>query len=568
MSRTVYNIDWPDDVSPVTMELGAYRMSRDGFNTGFPAYEHMFNAAKLLFTEKQYALHPWVKRRMKIFCEHGWATWVGPGAVAKSTDAAMCVLLHWLSAPSRTTCVVCSTTVPMLEKRIFGELVRYYSLIPDAPGKYRRTENAIVLGDENSKNGIFGVAVLKGSTREALGNIIGLHNEYVVLIVDEMQATREAAVEAATNLSSSGKEFIFVGMGNPESRLDPLGRYSTPSAGWENVHPDTCGEGWETPYGWCEFFDGLKCPNVLEPGRWPFLLSQTAIDQTISRYGDESPQYWTQRRGFFPPEGLERTLFTPTLFSATGSLGHVVWRTGATPIAGLDPAFSSMGDRCVLQFGEWGEDTSRSMRLMLGDTTVIPLKTDSGEPISFLIARQVGDECRKRGVIPENLAIDCTGSQISLADLLDRELDGHVHRVNFGGKASDIPLAAGDQAPAKDRCRNRVTELWAALHEFVKCQLVRGVSEEMIQELCSRRLSGPLHPMQIETKTVYRQRLGTSPDVADANAVLIALLRERFGAVAAPADGTGGGDARTYDDLCRKMDVDSSAQLYLSTWGL
>ena len=50
-----------------------------------------------------------------------------------------------------------------------------------------------------------------------------MHNEYVYLIVDEMQATREAAVIAWDNLSSGLVEGGFLGLGNPMSKPDPLG---------------------------------------------------------------------------------------------------------------------------------------------------------------------------------------------------------------------------------------------------------------------------------------------------------------------------------------------------------
>jgi len=529
-----YGIEWPTGTPEATIELGAYRLARDGFNTGHPAWDHMFNAACALFTPQQYARHYWVKRRMECFCKTPWQTWIGPGSVAKSTDAAMCVLLHWLSAPSRTTCVVCSTTVAMLEKRIFGELIRYFQLIPEAPGSYRKSESAIVLGDENSKNGIFGIAVLKGSTREALGNIIGLHNEYVCLVIDEMQATREAAVEAATNLSSSGREFVFLGMGNPESRLDPLGRYSEPTAGWDGLHPDTCGDGWATRYGRCEFFDGYKSPAIVEPNgrqRYHFMLSAEAIESTRQKFGEDSPQFWSQRRGFFPPEGLERTLFTESLFIHNQCFDIASWKFDNVPVAGLDPSFSSMGDRCILQFGQVGRTQEDRHCIMLTDTVAIPLKLSKDTPISYFIAEQVMQECMRRGVTHENFAMDCTGTQTALADIIENEWGRGILRIQFGGSASDNVISSDENVRAKDRYKNRVTELWYNLHNYVIAGMIRGLSRDAARELISRRLTAQLKPVQLETKTMMKARTNQSPDIADAHTVLTALVRERFGIV-------------------------------------
>ena len=534
-----YGMSWPDDASDVTMELGGYRLARDGFDTGKLAWEHMFDAAGILFPEDVYCRHPWVSRRMQIFCLHPWQTWIGPGSTAKSTDAAMCILLHWLSAPSETTCVVCSTTTAMLEKRIFGELVRYYSLIPNAPGEYRKSSTSIILGDENSKNGIFGIAVLKGTVREALGNMIGLHNTYVGLVIDEMQATRKAAVEAATNLSSSGKEFVFLGMGNPESRHDPLGRYSEPKDGWGDLHPDTCGEGWITKYGWCEFFDGYQCPSVIEPNgreKYPFLLSSDAIQETIEKYGVDSPQFWSQRRGFFPPEGIDRSLFSEGLLAHHYCHMPAKWETDPIPVAGLDPAFSAMGDRCAIQFGLAGrmlvgDPPDVKHGILLTDTVVVKLELKSDLPLTFRIADSVIKECKARGVRPSGLGMDCTGAQSGLADLIEERWEPGLYRVQFGGKASVLPAGGvpGEGERGKDYYANRVTELWHVFFRFCRAGVVRGMGSELARELCSRQLMERLRPVQIEPKTIMKSRTGASPDLADAAVVLSALVRERMG---------------------------------------
>ena len=566
-----YNTQWPEGTSDVTIELGAYRIARDGFDTGLPPWEHMYRAACSLFTSRQYARHYWVKRRMRCFCQTPWQTWIGPGSTAKSTDAAMCVLLHWLSAPSRTTCIVCSTTVTMLEKRIFGELIRYHQLIPDAPGTYIKSEAAIKMGDENSKNGIFGIAILKGSTREALGNIVGIHNEYVGLVIDEMQATREAAVEAATNLSSSGREFFFLGMGNPESRLDPLGRYSEPSSGWEGLHPNTCGEGWVTRYGRCEFFDGYLSPAIVEPNgkaKYHFLLSQDAIDSTRAKYGEDSPQFWSQRRGFFPPEGLDRTIFSESLFVHGHCFDKVVWKHDPTPVAGLDPSFSSMGDRCCLRFGMFGRTIDNKYAIELGEKIDIPLKMSKDTPIAYFIAQNVQSECDKRGVTPANFAMDCTAQQTALADIIETEWGAGIMRVQFGGKASKLQISSDETTVGRDRYQNRVTELWYILHNYILADMVRGLDREAAMELSSRRLTEKLTPVQIEPKTAMKQRTGQSPDDADAIVVLTSLIRERYNIL--PGAGTfANNDPKRVADATRmfvEQDIDGRNDGYLTNY--
>ena len=131
----------------------------------------MLRAMRLLWSEREFRISDWTERRVRAFCEEesGFVTVWGPSSSGKSTDFGAIVLVHWLSAPMITTCTVCSTTRPALVQRIFGEIVRLYLAIgEDKPGEYKSGTTAIVLGDENTKNGIFGVAVLIGNIKAAV----------------------------------------------------------------------------------------------------------------------------------------------------------------------------------------------------------------------------------------------------------------------------------------------------------------------------------------------------------------------------------------------------------------
>lgn len=535
MPFTRYNLSWPDGTSDATVELGAYRAAFGGFPTGRGAWEHMYDAARLLFPPSVYKPHYWIARRMQCWCRTGFQTWIGPASCAKSTDAAMCVLLHWLSSPFDTTCVVCSTTVDMLEKRIFGELLRFYQSIPDAPGAYKKSETAIVLGDENSKNGIFGLAVLKGTEREALGNIIGLHNRHVVLIVDEMQATREAIVRASTNLGASG-EFRFLGMGNPDSRLDPLGMYSEPKVGWQDpsIHPDLT-DGWDTKWGRCEFFDGYLSPAVVEPGgerTYPFLLSKRAIDEMGGQYGYDHPLFWSQRRGFFPPEGVGDGLFSLAFFSRFAATSELdgVWVRPPVAFAALDPAFSTGGDRCAYRSCLVGDVVvpggATEPRVLLGKPQVVKLEAGSGKPITNQIVGSGVKMLADEAVPPARFGLDTTGTQGPIADAFDREFKvGLCRRYSFGGKASDMPVSDANPKPASKELGNRVTELWHNVHTLCATGLVRGLDADTVDELCKRRFTS-LKPLTLETKKEMKKRLGKSPDFADVTSILLTQVRE------------------------------------------
>ena len=458
----------------------------------------------------------------------------GPSSAGKSTNIAAIVLVHWLSAPACTTCTVCSTTRPALVQRIFGEIVRLFSALKEPVGQYKSSTTAIILGDDNTKNGIFGVAVLIGSIREAMGNIIGKHNRRNVLVVDEMQATREAAVEAVSNLQG-GEDFHFIGLGNPESRLDPLGRYSEPVDGWNSINPTI--KKWKTKFGTCIYFDGLESPAIKDPKLFPFLLKQSDIDQRIKWYGESDPRFWSQTRGFIPPEGLPRTMFSESFFVKNEMMTRgTIWKSGCQTVAFLDPAFSSGGDRCALRVARVGISDRDKYMIELDDPIIIPLEMTAEEPLNYVTAGKVKEVCESNGVTPVNFGIDITGTQSALADIIEEKWGRGIMRVQFGGKPTSLPVSMEDSVPASERYANRVTELWGTFYQFGRQGHIRGTDVDTIKEFCYRLMLDKTNPICLEPKTVMKARSGKSPDLADCAVGITALVRERLGVV--PGVGT------------------------------
>jgi hypothetical protein len=579
---TKYGVSWPENTDEITMLLGGYRAAIDPDTRA----RLLYTAIISLWGEQDYAQHSWVRKRVQAWCDNSFQTWIGPASVAKSTDAAVIALTHWLAAPKDTMVIVCSTTFDMLQKRIWGEMIRYWQLLPESHkiGHFIRSRRCITLGEESggsSKSGIFGVAIQRGTVKEAVSNLIGVHNRFNVLVLDELQSVREAAMESIANLSASG-ELLVLGIGNPSSRLDPLGRASEPSEGWGSVTADSASESWLTKRGRCYFWDGYKSPAIVDPDgerKYPFLLNQKAIDQLADWYGVDSPQFWQMRRGFFPPDSMESSVFTENfLINYHCMESEVIWKNGYITYCGIDPSFSSGGDRTVLVFARVGLDgRTNKTKILLETPIIINLKISRDEYISNYIAGEVERECSKRAVVAEQIAIDTTGQQLVLADILDQRLGrndmGRVYRVNFGGKASERRMSTEQRETANELYKNRVTELWHTMQYFMRFDMVRGIQLEMAQELCGRRLGPILKPIVVESKTIMKSRMGKSPDLADAAAVVFALLRERIGIMPGGSSeiiGTsvdrmlGLGKEITYDDDIYTYDTNGLEILELS----
>ena len=526
-----HGISLPNGTPDVMFSLGAYSLNIIQNGDREERTQLMLESMRLLWPEKIYRVNSWTERRARTFCTEptGFFTMWGPSSAGKSTDVAAIVLVHWLAAPMITTCTVCSTTRPALIQRIFGEIVRMYLALDHPPGEYKASQTAILLGDENTKNGIFGVAVLIGSIKDAMSNMVGKHNRRNMLVVDEMQGTREAAVEAVSNLQG-GEDFHFIGIGNPESRLDPLGRYSEPVDGWDSINPSM--EEWKTKWGSCIFFDGRKSPAVVEPNgakKYPYLIKQADIDQRVKWYGENSPRFWSQTIGFIPPEGLLRTIFSESFFIKHGMIDKVEWERDWIMVAGLDPSFSTGGDRCVLSFAKVGKDKTGAWKIEFAENVDIPMEMSSIEPLSYSTARKVKEQCDSRGIQPENFAMDTSGTQSALADIIESEWGKGILRISFTGRPSNLPVSTEENVPASERYTNRVTELWYNLYQYGRHGHIRGMEPTAIKEFCSRLLTEKLNPICVEPKVAMKGRAGQSPDIADSMVIITALVRERMG---------------------------------------
>jgi hypothetical protein len=528
----MYGVRWPAKTSLLDVELQCWRRhsfySQFKKNTLQPSFIHFANAWKIISPERiserkvGYLFSEWTWRRIRSWCDYSYMTWWGPSSSGKTTDAAHIAVVTWLAAPDETTIQVCSTSIGMLEKRIWREVVKLFSKIKNnVPGVLVPSDLKIVLREEveelNPINGIFGVPVGQGSD-----GIKGVHNTYNYMMIDEMQDTDPKAADEWNNLAT-GLDYKFLGMGNPNSWMNPLGRSSRPlKIKMRDLDPDVHTQ-WETERGVCLFFDGRKSPAIKEPEKYTFLLNQKQIDEMSVSPGRNSPQFWTQRIGFIPRDGLTETVMTESLIVANNGMDKAVWKYGYITIAGLDPAFTSGGDKRILRFARIGELISGIWAISLYRRVEIIAEMTKDEngveiPVSYDFANKVIHECKAEGVPSYYLGMDTTSAQTTLADTIDHLWGGKIYRVNFSGSASDN-AASDTDLPPKKLYKNRVTELWYLASKYVRSGQMRDMREEESWQFASRRLIPPgdgTNRLLVEPKKQMKNMCGKSPDDADA----------------------------------------------------
>lgn len=518
-SLNLYGREFPPGTDRASIELLAFSGRVPEPLTRF---EHLQNAIELIWNEKfpgTYIWNDFSERLLREFCDEKWVTVTGAGATWKTTSAAIYALASWYSAPRDTVVICTSTTLDGLRRRIWKEISRFYRLRP-AFGNMVQSRNCIQFIKGQDDAGIFGLATDKGEVEKAIGKIIGFHAPRMIVIVDEMPYTPEAIVEACVNLESGARKFQFIGLGNADDQLDPHGRMCEPKNGWDSISVDS--EKWQTKRGTCVHLDGLKSPNVTAGKNiYPGLMTQQDLDNTIEFYGVESPQFWQMRRGFWAPEGIQKTVLSMPMIVKSRAQEQAVFDTSYIAGASLDPAFEG-GDRCVLRFGKCGLMDGRKV-LSLGEIIFVKTVQSVDDPIHYQIVRQVKEECLRRGVSPQYFALDSTGEGGGLASIFQREWSREILCVEFGGRPGKRPVSQTNPKRADQEYDRRVTDLWFFFRLLLLGEQIKGLDNETASEFCRRwyDMKGPY--IAIETKAKMKERTRKSPDLAD-NAVIMAEL--------------------------------------------
>src|SRR4029077_10786708 len=192
--------------------------------------------------------------------------------------------------------------------------------------------------------------------------------------------------------------------------------------------------------GVCIHLDGLKSPNVLAgKAIYPGLMSQKDIDNTLDFYGIASPRFWQMRRGFWAPEGVQKTVLSMPMIVRARAQEKASFDLQFTAGAALDPAFEG-GDRCTLREYRCGNMDGKPV-MRMGEKVIIKTVNAPDDPIHYQIMRQAREQCAKWGVSPLYFGLDSPGEGGGLASIFQREWSREILCCEFGGRPSKHPVS-------------------------------------------------------------------------------------------------------------------------------
>lgn len=547
-----YGLTFSPKWTRLDQELYCFRIAHPPEKGGLGQAEHFWNVVGLIWGPKNvcgnkvkiFVRNPWSEDMIEELCVNRYCAFGGGGGTTKSETVGLWVTVKYLANPRKVLGGVLSTSVPAAKRRIWGSMTDFVNAVPVLPLRVMTGSNLIRYESPtfkaSDKSVLALIAAERSQEKDAVGKLIGMHNEEVIIAGDELSELTEAILEYALpggNLTTNPR-YQFIGMSNPPGYFDPFAKLWKPKKGWASINVESYR--WESEYGVSLHFDGMKSPNILA-GKilYPFLpTAQGIADAKKAEGGENSLRFWRMVRGFPAPAGSEELVYSQSDIVMYEGEATVKWdERPITRVGALDPGFTNGGDRSIAYFGTVGYTTAGLLSLQYDEYVELVedvTKLDK-ENRSEQIARRFKEECEARGISTYAAACDATGAGDPFCDVLDIVWGRGVLRVKFGGKPSELPVSFTDPTPAKDRYYDRVTEIWYSGKEYLRAGQLKGISSGMAMEMCERKYgtTGEKKLIYVESKKMMKFRMQKSPDIADAGFILLDLCRQRFGFAAA-----------------------------------
>ena len=316
-----------------------------------------------------------------------------------------------------------------------------------------------------------------GDASQQANTLAGLHSDFLLFVLDEsggipgaVMATAEAGLANAT--PENGKWAKIVQAGNPTHLEGPL--------------YDAC----STHADFWTVFDITGDPD--DPDRSSRISKKWARDQ-IELYGRDNPWVLVNVFGQFPPSSLNALLGPDEVKAAMNR-----------KLDEDDYKFSQK--RLGIDVARFGDDRSVIFPRQ-GLRAFIPV-TLRGVRTTTIAARCM-------------LAKDRWGSALELIDDTGHWGHGVIDNLYAAGHS---PIGVVFNAPAIDsRYKNRRAEMWLKMADWIKRGGQLPQVNELIAELTTPTYTYVNGKFLLEDKDIVKERLGRSPDLADALALTFAI---------------------------------------------
>jgi hypothetical protein len=405
----------------------------------------------------------------------------------------------------------------------------------------------------DSRHAMFAIAAKSGDDDKAISSTIGRHpDDALMVVLDECTDLNTAIARAFPNLDSGEKPFQLIGIGNSNSMFDLHGALSTPLNGWPSVDPLVDCK-WPTVQkkGLCMFFSCYNSPAVheIDPVRKKklaqFLITQGQIDEKEKLLGKDSDLFYRFVLGFWKSTSTDKTVMSKQFLDGFDIKQKAEW-LGVSPlhtVAGLDPAFSTGGDKCILRLGVLGQTTDGGVVLdfrgndLLFDIRIKASHGRSGKSAELQIAESVCDILQKYNVSLKDLAIDSNGQGRALGGTIYLEMARRVGQMHEPLKIYST-RGGSNVVNSFGMIIKTSLDLWNDLRKYLEHNQLKGIDEIAAAQLSHRWIIQDKISLRqrLETKTEFKKRMGAvlpsmahSPDEADSAALCLQSAIHNYG---------------------------------------
>lgn len=304
-----------------------------------------------------------------------------------------------------------------------------------------------------------------GNAEEQANALAGLHGDYCMFVLDESGGIPQAVMVTAEAVLASGVETKVIQAGNPTHTTGPLYRACTSDRHLWHVITIT--------------------GDPDDPNRSPRIKLEWAREQ-IASYGRDNPWVMVNVLGMFPPSSINSLLGVEEVEAAMKrALPDHLWNWAQKRL-GVD----------VARFGD--------------DRTVIFPRQGlmSWKPVVMRNARTT--DIAARVLLAENRF----GAELTFVDDTGHWGHGVIDNLIAAGR-TPIPLNYAGKA-IDPRYKNRRVEMWLKGAEAIRGGAALPYIPEMIPELTEPTYTFVNGVFVLEEKDQVKERLGRSPDLADA----------------------------------------------------
>lgn len=366
-----------------------------------------------------------------------------------------------------------SITADNLKDNLWPEFSKWQSRSEYLKAAFTWTKERIYANDHPETWFMSARSFAKTANEEEQGRTMsGLHSEFVLCLFDESGDMPPAVLRAGEQALTACKWGKLMQAGNPTSHTGMLYAAAT-----------------RLRHQWY-IIRITSDPD--DPNRSSRIDIKWAREQ-IQNYGRDNPWVMAYILGMFPPSSLNTILGIEEVEDAMGR--HL------TP-----DKFEWAQKRLGIDVARFGDDRS----------VIFPRQGLAAfRPVEMRGARTTDIAARVA------LAKDRWGSQLELIDDTGHWGHGVIDNLIAAGHS---PVGIQFHAPAIDkRYKNRRAEMWLQMAEWVKRGGALPNIPELVAELTTPQYTFVNGQFQLEDKDRIKERLGRSPDLADALALTFAL---------------------------------------------